>query len=129
MYKRQGLQSRTLLVHGEDGRLAFVHQTVMEWLVGQWLADQIRANRADGELDRGRLTDFLIDVLRDLLGDDGLAAWANRMMAGIPGNRLAENARLALARMGRQAEQKRVDQRGQDLRGQSLEGDVYKRQQ
>ena len=119
---RHMLQSRTLLVHGEVGRLTFIHQTVMEWLVGQALAERIKTPSADGDLDTGRLSDFLIDVLRDLLGDDGLAGWANRVLSGTLGNRLAENARLALARMGRQAERKKADLRGQTFRGQSLQG-------
>jgi WD40 repeat protein/3',5'-cyclic AMP phosphodiesterase CpdA len=118
----QMLQGRTLLVHGEDGRLAFVHQTVMEWLVGQALASEIEATGTCADLEQGRLEDFLIDVLRELLGDEALAAWAGRVLEGTPGNRIAENARLVLSRMKREVEVKRADLRGQDLRGQSLEG-------
>ncbi len=120
------LQGRTLLVHGDDGRLEFVHQTVMEWLVGEVLAREIKDTGGSADLEQGRLDDFLIDVLRERLGDDSLAAWAERVLDGTPGNRVAENARLALARMNRRAV-KRVDLRGQDLRGQSLEGQDLRR--
>ena len=52
------LQSRTLLVHGDDGRLTFVHQTVMEWLVGQALAARMKTEGRTGTLNTGRLSDF-----------------------------------------------------------------------
>jgi WD40 repeat protein/3',5'-cyclic AMP phosphodiesterase CpdA len=118
----QMLQGRTLLVHGDDGRLEFVHQTVMEWLVGEALAKEIEDTGGSADLEQGRLGDFLIDVLRERVGDDALAAWAERVLDGTPENRLAENARLVLARMDRIVTVTRADLRGQDLRGQSLEG-------
>ncbi len=118
---KQMLQGRTLLVHGEEGRFEFVHQTVMEWLVGQALSREIEDTGTSADLEQGRLDDFLVDVLRELLGDGRLAAWAERVLEDTPGNRVAENARFALARMNRRAA-KRADLRRQDLRGQSLEG-------
>ncbi len=116
------LQGRTLLTHGEDGRFEFVHQTVMEWLVARWLADELARDGACADLEQGRLDDFMVDVLRELLGDEPLASWAERVLDGTPADRLAENARITLACMKREVTVRVADLRGQDFRGQSLEG-------
>ena len=120
---RQTLQGRTLLTHGERGQFEFVHQTVMEWLVAQALAAELRDGGMSADLEHGRLGEFMVDVLRELLGDEALVAWATRVLTGpAPGNRSAENARIALACMKREVQVQRADLRGQDLRGQSLVG-------
>ncbi|HEY0133969.1 MAG TPA: pentapeptide repeat-containing protein, partial [Nannocystis sp.] len=120
---RQTLQGRTLLTHGERGQFEFVHQTVMEWLVAQALAIDLREGGTSVDLEHGRLGVFMVDVLRELLGDEAVVAWATRVLTGpVPGNRLAENARIALASMKREVQVQGADLSGQDLRGQSLAG-------
>ncbi len=119
---RQMVQCRTLLTHADDDSFEFVHQTVMEWLVAQSIAEEIGRSGRCAELEVGRLSEFMMDVLRELVGEAGLAAWAKRALGETPGSRGAENARLVLAFLKQEVVEVGADLRGQDLRGQSLEG-------
>ncbi|MBK7830478.1 pentapeptide repeat-containing protein [Nannocystis sp.] len=123
---RQMVQSRTLLTHADDGSFEFVHQTVMEWLVAQLIAEELKRAERCAELEVGRLSEFMMDVLCELVGEAGLVAWAKRALSDASGTRLAENARLVLAFMQHEIVELSADVRRQDLRGQSLAGQSFR---
>jgi len=120
-------RARTLLTRDDRGRIAFLHQTVLEWLVADRLAGEIAGRLPLAHLDVGRLNAFMIDLLRQRLGDETLARWAEARLAlpttGTTGA-AAENARDVLKRLNRKATTRAIhrdqDLRGQDLGGQSL---------
>src|SRR6185436_6216036 len=49
--------SATLLCRDEDGRFSFIHQSVVEWLVANAAADDLRAGRAPALLAGAELSD------------------------------------------------------------------------
>jgi WD40 repeat protein/3',5'-cyclic AMP phosphodiesterase CpdA len=116
----QTARARTLLTRDDQGRIAFIHQTVLEWLVARHLAEEIAGDRGTTHLEVGRLNAFMVDLLRQRLGDHALARWAEACLASSTG-RAAENAREVLHRLNREAAE-RADHRDQDLRGQELGG-------
>lgn len=115
------LRARTLLTRSDDGLVSFIHQTVLEWLVARAIAADLGRSGQSAHLAAGRLNEFMAELLRQLLGDERLGAWAERELSAKPGLTLAENAREVLRRLGRQARLP-ADLRGQDLRGQDLGG-------
>jgi WD40 repeat protein len=117
----QWLRARTLLVRADDGGFELVHQTVMEWLVAEALAGDWASAETRAELEGGKLSVFMIDVLRDRLGDEAVGAWAEAVVRSQAADRLAENARAVLGRLGRVVTT-RLELTGQDLRGQALDG-------
>ncbi len=114
------LRARTLLTRDDAGRVSFIHQTVLEWLVASALAREIEADGHSLHLEIGRINDFMIDILRELLGEDRLGRWVDAALE-LPGSRLGENVRDVLKFLGRKAK-RCADLRGQDLRGQDLGG-------
>jgi WD40 repeat protein/uncharacterized protein YjbI with pentapeptide repeats/3',5'-cyclic AMP phosphodiesterase CpdA len=116
----QTARARTLLTRDDQGRIAFIHQTVLEWLVARHLADEIAGDRRIADLEVGRLNAFMVELLRQRLGDPVLARWAEACLASSTG-RAVENAREVLHRLNREATA-RADHRDQDLRGQDLAG-------
>ena len=87
----QMLQGRTLLVHGEDGRLEFVHQTVMEWLSGRRSPGRSMTRGAALNMEQGRLDDFLASTCcASSLATIRSRRGPERALKGTPANRLAE---------------------------------------
>src|SRR5262249_54767813 len=97
----QTARARTLLTRDDQGRIAFIHQTVLEWLVAGHLAEEIASDRRMIDLEVGRLNAFMVDLLRQRLGDQVLADWAETCLASAAG-RAAENAREVLHRLDRE---------------------------
>jgi len=126
----QTARARTLLTRDDRGRLRFVHQTVLEWLVVDRLADEMLGRGNTSHLEVGRLNTFMIDLLRQRLDDEALVHWAEAKLAGAQGS-AAENARAVLQRLDREgrvrADHRDKDLRGQDLGGQSLRGAILDR--
>ncbi|HET9627509.1 MAG TPA: pentapeptide repeat-containing protein [Kofleriaceae bacterium] len=117
----QTARTRTLLTRDDRGRISFVHQTVLEWLVVGQLAAEITGAVASSHLEVGRLNAFMIDLLQERLGDTALVRWAEARLAAPASNAVAENAREVLKRLNHEATS-RVSLRDQDLRGQDLGG-------
>jgi WD40 repeat protein/3',5'-cyclic AMP phosphodiesterase CpdA len=124
-------RSRTLLTRDDRGRIAFIHQTVLEWLVAGRLASEITGEVPGAHLDLGRLNTFMIELLRQRLGDDALAGWAQVRLAAPTTSVAAENAREVLKCLNREATEQAIhrgqDLRGQDFAGQSLRGAILDR--
>lgn len=103
--------SGTLMVRTEDGRFTFVHQSVMEWLVANHMAERIAAGeRALPELWRKSLSGLLSQFLKELAGVNALA-FLPAEGADLRGSYLTDGAVLA----GR-------DLQGVDLREAMLSG-------
>jgi 3',5'-cyclic AMP phosphodiesterase CpdA len=117
----QTARARTLLTRDDRGRISFIHQTVLEWLVAGRLTGEIAGDLPGAHLEVGRLNAFMIDLLRERLGDEVLARWAEARLASPTTGAAAENARDVLKRLNREATV-RADLRDQDLRGQELGG-------
>lgn len=118
-------RARTLLLRDDRGQISFIHQTVLEWLVADRVADELVAGGPCAPLDGGRLNTFMIDLLRQRLGDDVLAGWAEARLASPTTNAASENARDVLKRLHREASVRahlpHQDLRGQELAGQTLQ--------
>ncbi|MGH8909900.1 MAG: NACHT domain-containing protein, partial [Egibacteraceae bacterium] len=116
----QAVGSGTLLVRRGDEEFGFIHQSVMEWLVANHVADRLERHGLDGAdealADRG-LTPLMADFLCDLAGADRVIAWARRTVsaARAPGPAAKATAALILQRRG--IEVGAVNYAGQDLRG------------
>ncbi|HEY6178110.1 MAG TPA: pentapeptide repeat-containing protein [Kofleriaceae bacterium] len=115
---------RTLLTRDDRGRIRFIHQTVLEWLVVGRLAMELAGTSPGTHLEVGRLNAFMIDLLRERLGDTVMAEWAEARLASPSTSTAIENARDILKWMNREAAVQAIhrnqDLRGQDLGGQSL---------
>ncbi|HEY0481200.1 MAG TPA: pentapeptide repeat-containing protein [Kofleriaceae bacterium] len=124
-------RARTLLIRDERDQIGFIHQTVLEWLVACRLAGEITGEVAGNHLEVGRLNVFMIEILRERVGDEVLVRWAERILASHAAGAAAENARDVLKRLDRQASAQAIhrdqDLRGQDLAGQSLRHSIFDR--
>jgi WD40 repeat protein/3',5'-cyclic AMP phosphodiesterase CpdA len=118
--------SGTLLVRDDAGTFAFVHQSVMEWLVANHAAERIKAGADASVLARGEMSALMADFFVDLAGPDAARAWATAALAapGAEGDqgRAKASALLILDRM------KDTSVRITELAGESLRGrDLSKR--
>ncbi|WP_147455280.1 trypsin-like peptidase domain-containing protein [Saccharothrix australiensis] len=127
--------SGTLLVRTEDGGFAFVHQSVMEWLVAKVAADDLLADRPDTTVFHRTMSPLMVDFFCDLAGHDAAVRWARSVLAD-PGagevpkrnatavvQRLDVHARLELAGVDlRATDLSALDLRGANLKGADLSG-------
>ncbi|HEY0640616.1 MAG TPA: pentapeptide repeat-containing protein [Pseudonocardiaceae bacterium] len=117
--------SATLLIRDDEGLFSFVHQSVLEWLVARHVATELAGPVRPEALAVRSASPLMAQFLRDLAGDEALAAWADRVVTAADAtdveraNALAlapgRAARLAPATLGRSL-------RGQDLAGRDLSG-------
>ncbi|MDX1968255.1 MAG: metallophosphoesterase, partial [Planctomycetaceae bacterium] len=125
------IASGTLLVRDDDGRFTFVHQSIMEWLVADAAAEDLRASREPTVLGTAEISrlmaDFLVTLGGELTGD-----WAantprirNENVTGVQ----LKNAITISVRQGRdlqisnakgQLVLRGTEQRGEDLSGLDL---------
>ena len=118
--------SGSLLVRTEDGAFAFVHQSIMEWLVADAAARDLGNPRAAQILTTRRMSRLMAEFFTHLAGFPVARSWA----AGTPGDPQASEAakQNALAIMDRAgkgpaaAQPERQNLAGVDLRGQDLTG-------
>ncbi len=94
--------SRTLLVRDEEGSFAFVHASVMEWLVAKKIASQITTDTEPEALGEREMTALMTDFVCDLAGREHALAWARRVIAGKERSSARANALLVLDRLGEQ---------------------------
>jgi WD40 repeat protein len=123
--------SGSLLVRTETGGFAFVHQSVMEWLVAKVAADEL----PETEIVNRKMSPLMVDFLCDLAGHEVAPAWARNVLAD-PGT--AEAAKRNATEVARRLEARvhlnlagadlrafdfsELDLRGADLSGADLSG-------
>ena len=122
----QTVGSGTLLVRTDDGAFTFVHQSVMEWLVANAAARQLRDRTAADTLSSRRISRLMVDFLCDLAGHDLARRWATETLAAEHVSQTAkQNALDISARLGgikRRKGGERTQLQGTDLRRQDLAG-------
>ncbi|NUT51183.1 MAG: NACHT domain-containing protein [Saccharothrix sp.] len=123
--------SGSLLVRAEGGGFAFVHQSVMEWLVAKVAADEL----PDTGIVSRRMSRLMVDFLCDLAGHAKALRWARGVLgdASAPeaakqnaaevARRLEARVHLELANTDLRAfDFSELDLRGADLSGADLSG-------
>jgi WD40 repeat protein/3',5'-cyclic AMP phosphodiesterase CpdA len=113
--------SGTLLVRDEGGAFAFVHQSVMEWLVANHAAKQTAEGIAVDVLAKKEMSPLMADFFCDLAGHPAAVQFAKAEAATeVPSGPFAKaNANLILTRLGQTAIRRMA---GQNLRGQNFSG-------
>ncbi|TLP59868.1 pentapeptide repeat-containing protein [Microbispora triticiradicis] len=128
--------SGTLLVRTEGERFAFVHRSVMEWLVADHVAKTLRDGDEPGEMSTRLVSDLMADFVATLAGHRRSVAWARETLAesDFPVGIAKVNALTLLRRLrvpvsdGRSkvylpgADLRGLDLSGTDLRGAKLFG-------
>jgi WD40 repeat protein/3',5'-cyclic AMP phosphodiesterase CpdA len=110
--------SGTLLVRDEAGLFAFVHQSVMEWLVASRAAEELQASGGSAALGVRAMSALMTDFLCDLAGAERAREWAEAAVSGAEAERqfAKTNALLVLERLGVEAPAL-ASFGGEDLRG------------
>ena len=115
--------SGTLLVRSEEDQFAFVHQSVMEWLVANYAADAIASGDHSPEiLGARKMSPLMAEFFIGLVNRDRAREWANSVRTAPSTLDVAKaNALLVLDRLGEEplADSQLV---GQELSGASLSG-------
>ncbi|MEV8631077.1 pentapeptide repeat-containing protein, partial [Streptosporangium sp. NPDC051023] len=124
--------SGTLLVRPEAGRFRFVHRSVMEWLVAERVAEQLRRNNGEGpsELLLRPLSELMADFVTELAGRAATVDWARSALWAPPeavGEAAKLNALTLLRRLGASMQadasaRQVVRLPGVNLRGADLQG-------
>ena len=127
--------SGSLLVRTDDSLFAFIHQSIMEWLVADAAADALTKHGTFAPLTTRRLSPLMTDFLHDLAGSAVVHRWAAEVLADPSGSEIAKQNGFALQRRLRVAapqadaesssprrELVGVDLRATDLTGQRLRG-------
>ncbi|WP_433265465.1 trypsin-like peptidase domain-containing protein [Actinosynnema sp. CS-041913] len=111
--------SGTLLVRTEDGGFAFVHQSVMEWLVARVAADDLLADRLDTAITNRKMSKLMVDFFCDLAGHEAVLRWARTVLADVDADDVAkQNATAVVQRL--EAPRVRLELAGIDLRANDL---------
>ncbi len=118
--------SGSLLVRTEDGAFAFVHQSIMEWLVAEAAARALSAPDTRQLLATRRMSRVMAEFFADLADDRAVGGWASQVLSDPEAPEAAkQNALAVMDRLGRgtgRAEQERPNLAGVDLRGHDLNG-------
>ncbi|CCH34934.1 pentapeptide repeat-containing protein [Actinosynnema sp. NPDC047251] len=130
----QAVGSGTLLVRTEDG-FAFVHQSVMEWLVAKVAADDLRAGQPRVPVVGRKMSKLMVDFFCDLAGHDEVVRWARGVLADLAAGEAAkQNAAAVVERLNaavrwelsgvdlRTTDLSKLDLRGANLTGVDLSG-------
>jgi len=117
------LGSGSLLIRQGEGRFAFLHQSVMEWLVANDQAQLIRKGERAILLETNGMSELMADFFWGLASKESAFEWAKGVVeAGHSGN-ATENAELVLARLelaGVDTSSVKRNVAGQNLRGSDL---------
>lgn len=110
--------SGSLLVRDAEGQFAFVHRSVMEWLVARVSAEELLQGKEPAALAADEMSALMADFFVSMAGREKAAGWARARMGeeGI----VQKNAALLFKRMGERFEL--VSFEGQDLRGKDFSG-------
>lgn len=116
---KHAIGSGTLLVRDEEGGFSFVHQSVLEWLVANAAAEDVKARRAPAVLAAREMSDLMADFFGALATRDLASSWSERALAGGEGDIETKNALRVQRRLGSRKTSV-VDLAGRDLRGEDL---------
>jgi WD40 repeat protein len=114
--------SGTLLVRDDEGNFAFLHQSILEWLVAKHAAGSLAAGTEPEALAAREISPLMADFFASLVGREQAVAWARRMLSAPAGEAAKKNARVVLERQKEKIQQD-LDLSGQDLRGWELSGE------
>jgi len=133
--------SGTLLVRVENERFKFVHRSILEWLVANHVAGQLRKGDSDPpELKLAVMSDLMTDFLATLAGEQIIERWARHTLWSEPDSTTEtakKNALFMLLRLGLPLQPEssgwdappplqlsRVNLRGANLAGVDLRGAI-----
>ncbi|MEV0677783.1 NACHT domain-containing protein [Actinosynnema sp. NPDC050436] len=106
--------SGSLLVRTASSGFAFVHQSVMEWLVARAAAEELSVT----DVVNRRMSRLMVDFLCDLAGHEEALRWAQNVLAAADAPEAARhNATEVIGRLGARV---RLVLAGMDLRGTDL---------
>lgn len=109
--------SGTLLVRDDEGRFAFVHQSVLEWLIAAEAARQLRDDRHPVVLGHRPISDLMADFFVGLAGRGSATEWARHVLDDPAVSEVMKrNALLTQTRVGVQLAT-HAQLSGQNLRG------------
>jgi WD40 repeat protein len=114
--------SGTLLVRDDEGNFAFLHQSILEWLVAKDAAAALATGEAPEALTNREMSPLMADFLAGLAGRENAVAWARSILESPASDAAKKNARLMLERQ-HESIQEVLDLSGQDLRGWDLSGE------
>jgi WD40 repeat protein len=113
--------SGTLLARTGDGRFAFVHASVMEWLVAADVARRFAGGEASpAPLRLRQMSPLMVDFLCDLAQPAACRIWADAVLADPDAGDAAKQNALRIAERVRSSAWVRADLRGRNLRGEDL---------
>ena len=119
--------SGTLLTRTGDGRFAFVHASVGEWLVAAEAARRLDAGDPNPVPLRWRqMSELMVEFLCDLADPARCRAWADRVLADPAAGDAAKQNALRIAERVRPSAGIRADLRGRDLRGADFSGQLLR---
>ncbi len=88
--------SGSLLVRTEDGAFAFIHQSVMEWLVAKAAAGELDDDRERDILASRRMSLLMAAFFADLAGPSRAREWADGTLAGLDAPEAARQNAIAV---------------------------------
>ena len=113
--------SGTLLVRDDEGNFAFLHQSILEWLVAKSAAEALAAGESREALAVREISPLMADFFASLAGRERAVTWAQTVLQGPAGETAKKNALLVLERQKGKI-QGGLNLSGQDLRGQDFSG-------
>ncbi|WP_437982835.1 pentapeptide repeat-containing protein [Sorangium sp. So ce117] len=123
--------SGSLLVRDAEGAFSFVHRSVLEWLVAEAAAREVREAGDSAALAADEMSELMVDFFVSLAGRDEAAAWAAWALYGTAEGHAKDNGLRIVRRLERGEEVTVIredeievvegfDLAGQDLTGQNL---------
>jgi WD40 repeat protein/uncharacterized protein YjbI with pentapeptide repeats len=113
--------SGTLLVRDEDGNFAFLHQSILEWIVAKSAAEALVVGGDPEALAAREISPLMADFFVNLAGRDLALTWAMIVLSSPGGEVPKKNALLVLDRQ-KEGSRETLDLKGQDLRGKDYSG-------
>ncbi|MFT5465712.1 MAG: WD40 repeat protein [Verrucomicrobiales bacterium] len=118
--------SATLLIKDEKDRFAFIHRSVMEWLVANECAQQLPEDSRPAALESEEVSRLMADFFASLAGKPA-GDWADAVLQDPEADEIAKKNALKVEEMvyNRFGHRKQNDARdfsGQDLRGEDFSG-------
>jgi hypothetical protein len=88
--------SGTLLVRDGEGNFSFIHQSVLEWLVANKAAEELKTGTRSEVLTTRKMSPLMAEFLSDLAGREETVTWARQMLAEGTREEAKNNALLLL---------------------------------
>ena len=113
--------SGTLLVRDEEGNFAFLHQSILEWLVARNAAEALKSGVAPEAFSSREISPLMADFFVDMAGRGRAVVWARGVLSAPAGEMATMSALLLLERQNEMIRDT-LDLAGQDLRGKDYSG-------